>query len=45
MSKQNEKTQNGKGDKSRISDKKKYDENYDRIFSKKLHRGRTDADG
>ena len=24
---------------------KKYDENYDRIFSKKLHRGRTNADG
>ena len=35
----------GKGDKSRISDKKKYDENYDKIFSKNLHRGRTNADG
>ena len=44
MSKQNEKTQNGKGDKNRDSNKKQYDKNYDRIF-KKLHRRRTDANG
>ena len=34
MGKKNE-TQNGKGDKSRISDKKKYDENWDKIFGRK----------
>ena len=39
---QNEKTQNGKGDKNRVSNKKQYDKNYDRIF-KKLHRRRNDA--
>jgi len=38
MSKKNEKTQNGKGDKSRISDKKKYDENYEKIFGVDLGR-------
>ena len=26
----------GKGDKSRVSDKKKYDKNYDRIFKPKM---------
>ena len=43
MSKKNEKSQNGKGDKSRISDKKKYDENYEKIF--KVDIGRVDGNG
>ena len=34
MGKQNEKSQNGKGDKSRVSNKKKFDENWDKIFKK-----------
>ena len=47
MNKKNEKKYSnaGKGDKSRISDKKKYDENYDRIFRKKIHGRGTDAHG
>ena len=43
MSKKNEKTQNGKGDKSRISDKKRYDQNYEKIFGVDL--GRVNGDG
>jgi len=43
MNKKNEKTQNGKGDKSRISDKKKYDENYEKIFGMDI--GRVNGDG
>ena len=43
MSKKNEKTQNGKGDKSRISDKKRYDRNYEKIFGVDL--GRVNGDG
>ena len=43
MSKKNEKSQNGKGDKSRISDKKKYDRNYEKIFGVDI--GRVDGDG
>jgi len=43
MSNKNEKSQNGKGDKSRISDKKKYDENYEKIF--KVDIGRVDGNG
>ena len=42
MGKKNE-TQNGKGDKSRISDKKKYDRNYEKIFGVDI--GRVDGDG
>jgi len=33
--KKKEKQTNGKGDKSRVSDKKKFDENWDKIFSKR----------
>ncbi len=33
----------GKGDKSRISDKKKYDENYEKIFGMDI--GRVNGDG
>ena len=33
----------GKGDKSRISDKKKYDENYEKIFGMDIRR--VDGDG
>ena len=33
----------GKGDKSRISDKKKYDKNYEKIFGMDL--GRVNGDG
>lgn len=40
MGKKNE-TQNGKGDKSRISDKKKYDENWDKIFKKSNKNGKS----
>tara|TARA_Y100000114_G_scaffold153900_1_gene174832 strand:+ start:398 stop:661 length:264 start_codon:yes stop_codon:yes gene_type:complete len=43
MSKKNEKSQNGKGDKSRISDKKKYDRNYEKIFGVDI--GRVNGDG
>ena len=43
MSNKNEKTQNGKGDKSRISDKKKYDANYEKIFGVDI--GRVNGDG
>ena len=43
MSKKNEKSQNGKGDKSRISNKKKYDENYEKIFGMDI--GRVNGDG
>ena len=43
MSKKNEKSQNGKGDKSRISDKKKYDRNYEKIFGVDIRR--VDGDG
>ena len=45
MSKKNEtKYSNaGKGDKSRISDKKKYDRNYEKIFGVDL--GRVNGDG
>ena len=43
MSKKNEKSQNGKGDKSRISDKKKYDRNYEKIFGVDI--GRINGDG
>lgn len=45
MSKKNEtKYSNaGKGDKSRISDKKKYDENYEKIFGMDI--GRVNGDG
>ena len=39
MGKKNE-TQNGKGDKSRISNKKKYDENWDKIFKKSNKNGK-----
>ena len=43
MSNKNEKSQNGKGDKSRISDKKKYDRNYEKIFG--VDMGRVNGDG
>ena len=43
MSRKNEKNQNGKGDKSRVSDKKKYDRNYEKIFGVDL--GRVDGAG
>ena len=43
MSKKNEKSQNGKGDKSRISDKKRYDKNYEKIFGMDIRR--VDGDG
>ena len=43
MGKKNEKSQNGKGDKSRISDKKKYDRNYEKIFGVDI--GRVNGDG
>jgi hypothetical protein len=32
----------GKGDKSRVKDKKKYDKNYDRIFKPKMFGKRTE---
>ncbi len=34
MSKQ--KQTNGKGDKTRVTDKKRFDKNYDKIFKKKI---------
>ena len=43
MSNKNEKSQNGKGDKSRISDKKKYARNYEKIFG--VDMGRVNGDG
>ena len=43
MGKKNE-TQNGKGDKSRISNKKKYDENWDKIFGKKSDKKRNSVE-
>ena len=43
MSNKNEKTQNGKGDKSRISDKKKYDANYEKIFGVDIRRVNGDG--
>ena len=35
MSKKKKYSNAGKGDKNRVSDKKKYDENWEKIFSKK----------
>ena len=35
MSKQPKYSNAGKGDKSRVTDKKKYDENWEKIFKKK----------
>lgn len=37
-------TQNGKGDRPRPVDKKKYDENYDRIFRKRERRDKPRKD-
>ena len=35
MSKKKKSSGAGKGDRNRVSDKKKYDENYEKIFGKK----------
>jgi len=35
MSKKKKSSGTGKGDRNRVSDKKKYDENYEKIFGKK----------
>ncbi len=35
MSKKKKSSDAGKGDRNRVSDKKKYDENYEKIFGKK----------
>ena len=34
----------GKGDKSRVSNKKKYDENWDKIFGKKSNKKRDSVE-